>query len=157
MTFRQIFEKAKEQLGKDNLLFKFFLERIIRVVNDVSSNPRDWQDRKDISQKDAIDFYNCALGILFELATGFAHTTDDPVYEEATQIVAVLRTILITEFAVELEEVQIMSPSRMMEARGLVEIVEDAGGEEVVRLTQEGERVAQEVDDLIRRSHDSDN
>jgi uncharacterized protein YutE (UPF0331/DUF86 family) len=156
MNFKEFFEKAEKQVKKsDNIIFEFFLERIIREIDDVEGNPTNWQET-EFDLKYANNFYHYSVHTLWDMAVAFAHDSDDEVYEQATEIVSILRGLLSQEFGMKFEPAIIMSPTKQMAEEGLLE-VEEVDGEKFVRLSSKGKQVAQEVEESIEKTKQRDN
>ncbi len=58
---------------------------------------------------------------------------DDPVYTEAALLTEEIRHILVSEFDVELEPIQVTSFLDLMAKRGLVDVFFDGSGKKLVR------------------------
>ncbi len=127
MTFRELFKKWQRKIG-DNIFFSLFKRRFIKEIETVPTTPIDWQDREMISGE-TLGFYSFTANVLFETAIGLANSTDDEIYQKATAIILSLREILEDKFSIELQEIEILSPSKIMRRAKLIEITEDEDGE----------------------------
>lgn len=156
MTIKELFTRALNKIKTDNqrwgyLLFDFFWREFTKKMDAVNSS--DWSKFVlDPEQPEAIfSLYEQVLHTLQPLARQLADINDDSVYEGATSIADTIREILNRKFGVELQEVEIMSPSKRMAEAGLLEFIEDTNGENMVGLTQKGEEAAREVENPIER------
>lgn len=150
MIFKELFKKLSDQLKEKNILFEYFLREAIEAMNNVPTNPSDWQDI-EMERDHAIGFYNYSFQALWDMAVRLARDSDDPVYDQATEIMSTLCDLLNDEFDAELQEVQVMSPSKQMAKQGLVEIVEE-NGQKFVKLTKKGEDAAKGVEKQIEEA-----
>jgi hypothetical protein len=137
-------DEVEKQIGETNRLLRFFKDRFIREAGSSPDNPPDWQDQQ-LTNEDADDFINSTVALLHNMASSFARQTDDPVYDEATQVANTLQTVLQKSFTFEPVDTQILSYSRMMERAGLVRLTAGDDGEQLIQFTPEGEQAIQSV------------
>lgn len=155
MTYKELFETVKQKLTDSNqLLFVFAARDLITKINSIPSNPTSWQEF-DIDGYGAVMLYSVFIRTLKDRAGQLASIEDDPVWQQATDVVAVLRETLIeieVDGDIVLYEEEILSPSREMEAAGLLAITKGEDGRQYVELTPAGEAVAESVRQEIDRT-----
>lgn len=145
MTIKEFFGKIRQRLEKEyQILFDLTLEEVIDAVSRVETNSPNWQ-KQEIKPYMAKDLYGCFLWKLMDCAVSLADISNDPVYEKATHIAAVFRSLLAEETEIELKEVKIMSPSCSLEKIGLIKIFEGPNGERMLKPTELYRKIAEEI------------
>lgn len=149
MTLKELFEKVKNELGKDSALFLIFLEEFTEKFKNRAKNP-DWPEKHNLEADNIHAIWDIAVNKLFDIAWRLANDIDDPVYTQATEIASALRAVILAEFGIKLEEVEFQSPSRIMEDAGFLKISDGPEGEKQVQLTKMGQEASKTFDDLIK-------
>ena len=145
-TYRQFFEMIQRKFeGSTKMLCGFVVEDAIAWGS--QDNPADWQDH-EIDGDNAINVYGFFIGRLKSKAIELESIPDDPVWEQANEILATVRQTLEEthdDGDLYLDEVTIVPPYKEMAALGLLDVVEGADGEQYVVPTPLCEQVADEV------------
>jgi hypothetical protein len=128
LSFAQIFDQLEKQEAGKLPLWSGFRPEITQRTSAVTSNPPGWE-AVALNERAAATLIQSAIAILEEMATRFAHTTDDPVYEEATNIAQGLHCIIAAAYGFQPCTIRIMSPTRQLEAAGLVKVERGSDGE----------------------------
>lgn len=120
LTVDEIFERAQASLP-ENSLFASFRKEFTDRTEEQCGNSAGWINQK-LSERQAAAFLQSVIGILEETSINLAHTTDDSVYGEATQIAQTIQHICAEVYDFQECTIRIMSPTRRMEAAGLAKV-----------------------------------
>lgn len=131
LSVADVFKQLKNQHA-DLLLLESFVRDFIEQGSRIPTNPLDWQ-KYPLSERDAAKFVQSVINVLEQLACRFAHSTDDLVYSEATTLAQTVHTIVAERYDFQPCNIRIMSPTRRMEAAGVVEVVQGDDGDLYVK------------------------
>lgn len=159
-SYKQLFEILAEKFkeGSKGFLFQSILQEVIVYVEKYN-NPPNWQDFQ-IGGEEAIQIYGLFMYILGNKAVEMESIEDDPVWEDANEILEAIRTTLEEthdDGDLELHKETLLPPYKQMEQAGLVEVVEGADGQKYVNPTQLCEEIADEVQTEINKAKQENN
>ena len=152
MTFNQIFLETILQTKdtSDGFLCHLLIEALRKETQRRTDKKVNWDaeiilrnERKDKGFK---YFWFFVRDVFIQYASALASTENDLVYKQATKIAEILREIIVRETLASLPELRIMPCHLLMAEAGLVNFTSGPDGQTMVTLSEEGEKVAEEVE-----------
>jgi hypothetical protein len=130
VTYRAFLAEVRKRAG-DNLTCEILLRDFEDGVSAQPTNPPDWRE-KEVDPEQVGEMLAAIQYCFMMTGARLASIADDPVYKEASQVAGHCTAVLNEEFRTNFSAPEVLSPSRLMERMGLVEIRPGADGENYV-------------------------
>ena len=149
-TYRQLFEMVAKKLeDSQKLLFDLAVQDVIKYIESFG-NPADWQDY-EIDGDTAVVLYSVFIYVLGNKAVELESIPDDPVWDEANEILEIIRQTLEEthdDHDLTLDKKTLLPPYRQAEQAGLVTLIEGADGQKYIDLTPLCKQLAEDALEL---------